>query len=159
VGLKLLPPDPETAALRAVAAGAIQTLRDDPAPPASWTSGQLPVADAGSIRAKVSADVARYFTPRLRARYEPMLLAAVDRIGTEVWDTNVSVSFDWDRSTITGGQATVSFTEHISLVRHDASGTPPWGLTGTWTDEMALVRGDGLWRVDSWVTDCAPNCP
>lgn len=115
-GWKLVPPDPDTQAVRMAAKGAIRSLYLDAFPPAAYTGGPLPSADAQAIRDRVTSDIERYFTPLLQARYEPRILAAIDQIGIGAWDSQGDLSIDWDRATINGDQASIGFREHTWLV-------------------------------------------
>ncbi len=153
----MVPLDPAAQAVRVTAEGAIRTLYLDRAPPSGYAGGPLAESDAAAIKARLSADIAHYFTAPLQARYTPMELAAVDEIPTGLWDTG-DLSIAWGPASINGDQATISFDEHETLVRHFGTGADPVTLESTWHVQMSLVRTDGQWRVASYGSDCAPAC-
>jgi hypothetical protein len=152
-----LPVDPETQAVRVAAEGAIRTLYLDDAPPSSYAGGPLAASDMAAIKARVTADIAHDFTPTLQARYAPMELAAVDQIPI-LWDRG-DLSIGWGQASINGDQATITFDEHETVVRHFGSGPAPVALDSTWHVQMSLARVDGQWLVASYDSDCAPDCP
>ena len=162
-GPRLFQPNPETLAIRAVAEGAIRSLYFDAFPPASYRDGPLPSPVAQSIRDRVSAHIANSFTPSPRARYEPMILAAVDQIGTGSWDSAGDLTIDWGSATITGDRSTIGFRSHQWLIRHSADpGQPsqaPWRLEGSWDWQLTLVRTDDRWQVDALDSQCVAGCP
>ena len=153
----MVPLDPATQAVRVAAEGAIRTLYLDDAPPSSYAGGPLVESDAAAIKVRLSADIAHYFTTSLQARYTPMELAFVDQIPTGLWDTG-DLSIGWGPASINGDQATISFDEHETVVRHFGTGADPVTLESTWHVQMSLVRQDGQWRVAGYDSDCAPAC-
>jgi hypothetical protein len=162
-GSTVVQPDAETLAVRASAEGAIRTLYFDAFPPASYSVGPLPSAIGQSIRDRVTGDIERYFAPPLQARYEPMILAAVDQIGSGTWDVQGNLSIDWGQATITGDQATISFRADEWLIRRGAdpqlTSRAPWRIEGSWDWQLTLVRRDGRWKVDTVDSRCAADCP
>jgi hypothetical protein len=159
-GWRLLPPDPETLAVRAAAEGAIRTLQLDMSLPSDYRGGPLSIADAASMKTRLVADITTYFAEPLQTRYTSALLAYVDQIGTGLWDSG-DLSIEWDRALIRPLQASISFSEHLILLRHDNSvpGARVWTLESTWRDQMTLVRLDGRWRVDDYDSECQAGCP
>jgi hypothetical protein len=153
-----LPVDPETQAVRVAAEGAIRTLYFDAAPPSSYAGGPLAASDAGAIKARLSADIARYFTASLQARYLPMEFQFVDQIPTGLWDIG-DLSISWGPASISGDQATISLDEHETTFRHFGNGAAPVTLQSTWHDHLSLVRQDGQWRVADYEGDCGSGCP
>jgi hypothetical protein len=168
VGIVLLtrvtgPVDPETAALRTATEGALRSLSSDDVPPATYEGGPLPSATATEMRARVVADIGRYFTDRLQARYEPMILDAVDQIGASEWDAQVDRRYDWGGARVDGDRATVHLTETKSILRRGGqfgigrTETHRLDTTGDWT--ISLVRSAGAWRVDEIDVNCRTGCP
>jgi hypothetical protein len=153
-----IPLDPTVQALRVASEGAIRTHYLDPDPPAGYTGGPLPSAAATALKDKVAADIARFFTPQLQARYTPMMLPVVDQIGSGYWDTG-DLSISWGSASINGDLALISFDEHDTTVRYTSAGLPPARLESTWHVEMSLIEQDGQWRVDSYRSDCLSGCP
>jgi hypothetical protein len=157
------PVDPQTAALRAATEGALRSLYSEDVPPTTYEGGPLPSATAAEMRARVVADIGRYFTNRLQARYEPMILGAIDQIGASEWDAQVNQHFDWARASFGGDRATVHVTETRTVVRRGGQyGIGPAAShrldsTGDWT--ISLVRSEGEWRVDEIDLDCRSGCP
>lgn len=64
------------AAIREASLGAIQTIVIDTVLPPAYRGGPMPSALADAMQEILTRDFERYFTPELRARYEPMLQAA-----------------------------------------------------------------------------------
>jgi hypothetical protein len=168
VGIVLLrrvtgPVDPETAALRTATEGALRSLSSNDVPPATYEGGPLPSATAAEMRARVVADIGRYFTARLQARYEPMILDAVDQIGASEWDAQVDRRYDWGGARVDGDRATVPLTETKSILRRGGqfgigrTETHRLDTTGDWT--ISLVRSAGAWRVDEIDVHCRTGCP
>jgi hypothetical protein len=153
-----IPLDPTVQAVRTAAEGAIRTLYLDTDPPAGHTGGPLPSAAAAALKDKVAADIARFFTPQLQARYIPMMLPVVDQIGSGFWDTG-DISISWGSASINGDLALISFDEHDTVVRYTSAGLPPARLESTWNVEMSLIEQDGQWRVDGYRSDCQSGCP
>jgi hypothetical protein len=157
------PVDPQTAALRAATEGALRSLYSEDVPQAAYEGGPLPSATVAEMRARVIADIVRYFTDRLQARYEPMILGAIDQIGASEWDAQVNQQFDWAVESVGGDRATVHVTETRTVVRrggqHGIGPTASHRLdsTGDWT--ISLVRSAGEWRVDEIDLDCRSGCP
>jgi hypothetical protein len=155
------PTDPATAALRATTEGAIRSLRGGH-PPATYEGGPLPSSTIAAIRTRVSADIDRYFTDRLQARYRPMILDAVDQIGRSEWDAEGDLRFDWAEAIVTGDRAIVQVTEVGWVVRRGGQfGTSPTAShrldwTQDWT--VSLVRVAGEWRVDEVDFTCPGGC-
>jgi hypothetical protein len=159
-GWRLLPPDSETLAVRAAAEGAIRTLSLDVSPPADYQGGPLSLADAASMKTRLVADITTYLAEPLQTRYTTALLAYVDQIGTGIWDSG-DLSIDWDRALIGLDRASIAFSEHLTVLRHDNSVADKgaWTLDSTWRDQMTLVRQDGRWRVDTYGSECLAGCP
>lgn len=157
------PVDPQTAALRAATVGALRSLYSDDVPPATYDGGPLPSATAADMRARVIADMSRYFTDRLQARYRPMILGAVDQIGASEWDAQVDQQYQWADARVDGDRAIVHFTETTSVIRRGGQfGTSPAAShrldsTVGWT--VSLVRLAGEWRVDEIDLQCQSGCP
>jgi hypothetical protein len=157
------PVDPETPALRAATEGALRsTSAFAIEPPGTYAGGPLPSPIAVAIRARVSSDIARYFTPWLQARYLPGILAAVDQIEASEWTEQGDIRFDWRDAKLDGDQATVHVTEiGWGMWRGGQFGTDPsksrrldW--TADWT--VSLIRSAGEWRVDELDVHCPGGC-
>jgi hypothetical protein len=153
-----IPLDPNIQAVRVASEGAIRTLYLDTDPPAGYTGGPLPSAATAALKDKVAADIARFFTLQLQARYTPMMLPVVDQIGSGFWDTG-DLSISWGLASINGDLAQISFDEHDTVVRYTSTGLPPARLESTWHVEMSLIEQDGKWRVDGYRSDCLSGCP
>jgi hypothetical protein len=155
------PIDPETRALRVATEGALRSLHGTE-PPGTYDGGPLPSPIAVAMRARVISDIGRYFTARLQARYQPMILDANDQIGASEWETDVDIRFDWPETIVAGDRATVHVIENGSLVRRGGPfGTDPtashrldW-MQG-WT--VLLVRTAGEWRFDELDLQCGRGC-
>jgi hypothetical protein len=156
------PIDPETAALRTATEGALRSLFTDDVPPATYEGGPLPSATAAEMRARVVADIGRYFTDRLQARYQPLILDALAQIGSSEWDAQVDQRYDWGGARVGGDRATVRVTETRSILRRGGqygigpTETHRLDTTGDWT--VTLVRSAGEWRVDEIDLDCRSGC-
>ena len=157
------PVDPETQALRVVTEGALRsTSLFATKPPGTYAGGPLPSPIAVAIRARVSNDIGRYFTPRLQARYLPGILASVDQIDASEWNEQGDLRFDWGDATVNGDRATVHVTEiGWGVWRGGQFGTDPtkshrldW--TADWT--VSLIRSAGEWRVDELDVHCPGGC-
>jgi hypothetical protein len=146
-----------------VTEGALRSLSSDDVPPATYEGGPLPSATATEMRARVVADIGRYFTDRLQARYEPMILDAVDQIGASEWDAQVDRRYDWGGARVDGDRATVHLTETKSILRRGGqfgigrTETHRLDTTGDWT--ISLVRSAGAWRVNEIDVNCRTGCP
>ena len=157
------PVDPETEALRVATEGALRsTSIYATKPPDTYAGGLLPSPIAAAIRARVSSDIGRYFTPLLQARYLPSILAAVDQIDASQWNEQGDIRFDWRDATVNGDLATVHVTEiGWGVWRGGQFGTDPAATrrlewTGDWT--VSLIRSGSEWRVDELEVHCPGGC-
>jgi hypothetical protein len=150
--------DPSVAEVRSVTQGALEALYFDDLPPATYTGGLRPAPMMADMQARITADLARYFTDRLQARYTPMIENATDLIGTSDWDIDGGISsIDWRAAAILGDRATIGLRESQWVVRrHDAT---TYRLESTWDVEVTLVRETGQWHVDGFDTTCVSGCP
>ena len=158
------PIDPNTAAVRAAAEGALTALYYDDFPPADYQGGPLPSQAAAAIRARVVSDIERYFSPALQARYEPLLLNAVGTMGSGEWDaTGGFSSLNWNPVYFTGDHATVQLRATSWVLRRDSAE----GMTAEATHRLestmdwgfSLIRTNGQWRVDILDDTCLQGCP
>lgn len=155
------PIDPTVAALRATTEGALRSLRGGN-PPETYDGGPLPSLTVAAIRTQVITDIGRYFTARLQARYQPMILAVVDQIGKSEWEAQGDLRFDWTDATVAGDLAIVHVAEVGWVVRRGGQfGTDPTASyrldwTQDWT--VTLVREAGEWRVDELDLHCRGGC-
>lgn len=159
-----MPVSPEAAAIRTAAVGALQALYLDDFPPPEYQGGPLLSGAAVAIRARIVANIGRFFTAPLQARYEPMVLSAVDVIGGTEWDASGELNvLDWTSLTIEGDHATVSFRTTESILRRGGpSGREPAAThrLDTTTDwRLGLIRLDGQWRVETLYGTCLDGCP
>ncbi|MBI3750126.1 MAG: hypothetical protein HY263_00495 [Chloroflexi bacterium] len=168
MGIHLLspaePPDPMVVAARGAAEGALTALYYDVFPPPDYRGGPLASPAAAVIRARVVADIERYFSPSLQARYEPMILGAVDTIGSGEWEAAGGFSsLDWKGISVTDDHATLGLRASGWVLRRGgADGVAPDATTrldSTWDWSFTLVRIDGLWRVDTLDATCVRGCP
>jgi hypothetical protein len=79
-------------------------------------------------------------------------------IGSGFWDTG-DLSISWGSASINGDLALISFDEHDTVVRHTSMAVPPATLESAWHVEMTLIRQDGRWRVDEYLSECNSSCP
>lgn len=158
------PVDPNTAAVRAAAQGALTALYFDILPPADFQGGPLPSPAAAAMRERVRADMERYFSPALQARYEPMILDAIGTIGVAEWDAVGGFSsLDWGAAAFQGNRATLALRESQWVLRRGGpDGRTPdatYRLDSTFDWHFTLSQVDGLWRVDAFDSTCVQGCP
>jgi hypothetical protein len=158
------PVDPETAAVRAAAEGAITALYYSDFPPADYRGGPLASPDAAAIRERVVTDIARYFSPALQARYEPMILNAVESIGSGDWDAAGGFSsLGWQGVSFSGDHATLGLRSSGWVLRRGGAGgqlpDATYRLESTFDWRFSLIRDNGQWRVDAFDATCVQGCP
>lgn len=157
------PVDPESAALRTATEGALRSLYLEDMPPSTYVGGPLASPIVAAMRARVIADMGRYFSAPMEARYQPMILDAINRIGSSEWDAQGDLAIDWSGARIDGDRATVHLSETGWVVRRGGQfGTDlaaTHRLDSTWEWTVTLVRSAGEWRVDGLDSHCRQGCP
>ena len=158
------PADAETAAVRAAAEGAITALYYSDFPPADYQGGPLASPDAAAIRERIATEIARYFSPALQARYEPMILNAVESIGSSDWDAAGGFSsLGWKGVSFSGDHATLELRSTGWVLRRRAAGgqqpDSTYRLESTFDWRFSLIKDNGQWRVDAFDATCVQGCP
>jgi hypothetical protein len=157
------PLDAQSAAIRTATEGALRSLYEDDIPPGTYEGGPLSSPTAADMRARANADFDRYFTPRLQARYRPMILAVVDQIGASEWDASVTEAFEWDGIRISGDRATAHVVQSIAVLRRGGQfgtrSTDSHRLEAINDWKVTLVLTAGNWLVDEIDVQCRSGCP
>jgi hypothetical protein len=158
------PIDPNTAAVRAAAQGALTALYYDDFPPADYQGGPLPSTAAAVIHDRVVTEIERYFSPLLQAHYEPLVLNGVETIGSSDWDaTGGFSSMDWHTVYFAGDHATVELIATSWVLRRTGGyGTTPeatYQLVSTMDWGFSLIRINSQWRVETLDGTCLSGCP